>query len=92
MEAAGAMLEPQPSLFPFAAYLKLDSARLFSWQSLRVLATVAVAVANLEGSSFGKLTNTSGERGGSPKSSKIVTRLTTKHELSLMRVVTPGVT
>ena len=73
-EVAGAA--SSSSLFPFASYLRLKPAALISWQSLRVLGSVAVSLASLSGSTFGQLTNTVEGRGGSAEIQTQVKMLT----------------
>jgi len=53
----GTLPTASASLFPFCAYLRLDAARLISWQSLRVLSTVAVKLASESGSTFANVSN-----------------------------------
>ena len=57
-----------------------------------MLATVAVALAGEEGSTFGNLTNSVNTRGGSTEVNKTVLRLRTIATAELTsRLVTPGV-
>ena len=53
----GTLPTASASLFPFCAYLRLDAACLISWQSLRVLSTVAVKLASESGSTFANVSN-----------------------------------